>query len=41
MEAGTKRKLKNSSNSTSTTIRFSAYNAPHIDSSAKVYMILL
>ena len=40
MEARTKKKMKNSSNTTSTTIRFSAYNAPHIDSSAKVYMIL-
>ena len=40
MEARTKKKMKNSSNATSTTIRFSAYNAPHIDSSAKVYMIL-
>ena len=40
MEARTKKNMKNSSNATSTTIRFSAYNAPHIDSSAKVYMIL-
>ncbi len=40
MEARTKKKMENSSNATSTTIRFSAYNAPHIDSSAKVYMIL-
>jgi len=40
LEARTKKKMKNSTNATSTTIRFSAYNAPHIDSSAKVYMIL-
>ena len=40
MEARTKKRMKNSSNATSTTIRFSSYNAPHIDSSAKVYMIL-
>lgn len=41
MEVRTKKKMKNSSNTTFTTIRFSAYNAPHIDSSAKVYMILM
>ena len=43
MEAGTKKnnKKKSNSNATSTTIRFSAYNAPHIDSSAKVLYIIV